>query len=69
MARLEGAPVPLFLRDDWEKVVDSIPVFNRDGPVPTEAPEDPAAQAMVNVSSGDSSEEEEEREQQCEQEQ
>ena len=26
MARLEGTPVPLFLRDDSEKVVDSMPV-------------------------------------------
>ena len=43
VARLEGAPVPLFLRDDWEKVVDSMPVFNGDGPVPAVAPEDPAA--------------------------
>ena len=60
VARLEGAPVPLFLRDDWEKVVDSMPVFNGDGPVPTEVPEDP--EALVNVSSGDSSEEEEEEE-------
>ena len=62
MVRLEDAPVPLFLRDDWEKVVDSMPVFNGDGPVPAVAPEDPAAQATVNVSSGDSSEEEEEDE-------
>ena len=42
--------------------MDSIPVFNGDGPVPTEVPEDPAALATVNVSSGDSSEEEEEEE-------
>ena len=62
MARLEGAPVPLFLRDDWEQAVDSMPVFNGDGPVPTEVPEDPAALATVNVSSGDSSKEEEEEE-------
>ena len=62
MARLEGAPVPLFLRDDWEQAVDSMPVFNGDRPVPTEVPEDPAALAAVNVSSGDSSEEEEEEE-------
>ena len=39
-----------------------MPVFNGDGPVPAVAPEDPAAQATVNVSSGDSSEEEEEEE-------
>src|SRR3954465_12381043 len=38
VARLEGAPMPLFLRDDWEQVVESMPVFNGDGPVPTEAP-------------------------------
>ena len=54
VARLEGAPTPLFLRDDWEQVVESMPVFNGDGPVPAEAPEDP-----VDVSSDDSSEEEE----------
>ena len=54
VARLEGAPMPLFLRDDWERVVKSIPVFNGDGPVPLEAPEEP-----VDVPSGDSSEEEE----------
>ena len=54
VARLEGAPTPLFLREDWEQVVGSMPVFNRDGPVAAEAPEDP-----VDVSSGDSSEEKE----------
>ena len=54
VARLEGAPTPLFLRDDWERVVKSMPVFNGEGPVPLEAPEGP-----VNVPSGDSSEEEE----------
>ena len=26
VARLEGAPTPLFLRDDWEQVVESMPV-------------------------------------------
>ena len=60
MARLEGAPVPLFLRDDWEQVVNSMPAFNGDGPVPAEVPEDLAALAMVNVSSSDSGKEEEE---------
>ena len=54
---MAGAPTPLFLRDDWEQVVKSMPVFNGDGPVPAEAPEDP-----VDVSSGDSSEEKEEGE-------
>ena len=49
---MEGAPTPLFLREDWEQVVGSMPAFNGDGPVPAEAPEDP-----VDVSSGDSSEE------------
>ena len=39
-----------------------MPVFNGDGPVPTDAPEDPAAQATVNMSSGDSNEEGEEEE-------
>ena len=48
VARLEGALVPLFLRDDWEQAVDSMPVFNGDGPMPTEVPEDPAALAAVN---------------------
>src|SRR3954469_19918219 len=43
VARLEGAPMPLFLRDDWEQVVESMP---------TEAPGEP-----VDVSSNDSSEE------------
>ena len=57
VARLEGAPTPLFLCDDWEQVVESMPVFNGDGPVPAEAPEDP-----MDVSSGDSSKEKEERE-------
>ena len=66
VARLEGAPTPLFLRDDWEKVVESMPVFNGDGPMPTEVPEDPTALATVNVSSGDSSEEEEGGEQEKE---
>src|SRR4051812_25152987 len=46
--------MPLFLRDDWEQAVGSMPVFNGDGPVPTEAPEEP-----VDVSSDDSGEEEE----------
>src|SRR4051812_25527742 len=46
----EGVPSPLFLRDDWEQVVESMPVFNGDGLVPVVAPED-----LVNVSSGDSS--------------
>ena len=57
MARLEGAPTPLFLRDDWERVVESMPVFNGEGPVPLEAPEGP-----VDVPSGDSSKEKEEGE-------
>ena len=54
MARLEGAPTPLFLRDDWEQVVESMAVFNGDGPVPMETPGE-----SVDVSSDDSSEEEE----------
>ena len=29
-----GAPVPLFLRDDWEQVVNSMPTFNGEGLVP-----------------------------------
>ena len=51
---MEGAPTPLFLRDDWEQVVESMPVFNGDGPVPMETPEEP-----VDVPSDDSSKEEE----------
>ena len=47
--------MPLFLREDWEQVVGSMPVFNGDGPAPAEAPQD-----LVDVSSGDSSEEREE---------
>src|SRR4051812_31391346 len=50
VARLEGVPSPLFLRDNWEQVVKSMPVFNGDGLVPVAAPEGP-----VDVSSGDSS--------------
>src|SRR4051812_31226636 len=50
VARLEGAPAPLFLRNDWKQVVKSMPVFNGDGPVPVVAPE-----GLVDVSSGDSS--------------
>src|SRR3954463_110256 len=57
VARLEGAPAPLFLRDDWEQVVESMPVFNGDGPVPVAAPE-----GLVDVSSGDSGREEGEEE-------
>src|SRR3954462_803906 len=49
-ARPEGAPSPLFLLDDWEQVVKSMPVFNGDGLVPVAAPE-----GLVNVSYGDSS--------------
>ena len=44
--------MPLFLRKDWEQAVGSMPVFNGDGPMPAEAPED-----LVDVSSDDSSEE------------
>jgi len=58
VARLEGAPTPLFLREDWEQVLGSMPVFNGDGPMPVEAPED-----LVDVSSNDSSEQKEEGEQ------
>ena len=54
VARLEGAPTPLFLREDWEQVVGSMPAFNGDGPVPMETPGE-----SVDVSSDDSSKEEE----------
>ena len=57
---MEGAPVPLFVRDDWEQVVNSMPAFNGDGPMPVEVLEDLAARATVNVSSSDSGREEEE---------
>ena len=62
VAKSVGAPVPLFLHDDWEKVVNAMPTFNGEGLVPAEAPEDLAALAMVNVSSDDSSGSEEEEE-------
>ena len=39
VASPEGAPVPLLLRDDWQRVVDTMPTFDGDGLVPTEAPE------------------------------
>ena len=55
VAKLVGAPVPLFLRDDWEQVVNTMHTFNGEGLVPAEAPEGLAALAMVNVSSGSSS--------------
>ena len=55
MATPVGAPVHLFLRDDWEQVVNSMPTFNGEGLVPAEAPEDLAMLAMVNVSFGSSS--------------
>ena len=55
VAKPVGAPVPLFLRDDWEQVVNAMPTFNDEGLVPVEAPEGLAALAMVNVSSDSSS--------------
>ena len=60
VVRPEGAPVPLFLRGDWEQVVNSMPTFNGEGLVPAEVPEDLVALAMVNISSSDSGREEEE---------
>ena len=54
VARLEGTPTPLFLRDNWEQVVESMPVFKGDGPVPMET-----LGESVGVSSDDSNEEEE----------
>ena len=62
VAKPVGAPVPLFLRDDWEQVVNAMPTFNGEGLVPAVAPEDLAALAMVDVSSGSSSESKEEEE-------
>ena len=62
MASPVGAPVPLFLCDDWEQVVNAMPTFNGEGLVPVVALEDLAALAMVDVSSGSSSESEEEEE-------
>ena len=53
VANPEGAPVPLFLRDNWERVVDTMPTFDGVGLVPAEAPEGQAATATVSVSSGD----------------
>ena len=55
---MEGAPKPLFLRDDWEQVVESMPVFNGDGLVPVAASE-----GLVDVPSGDSNKEENKEEQ------
>ena len=43
MAKPVGAPVPLFLYDDWEEVVNTMPTFNGEGLVPAEAPEGLAA--------------------------
>src|SRR3954468_22172835 len=45
-AWLEGAPAPSFLHDDLKWVVESMPVFNGDGPMPAVAPE-----GLVDVSS------------------
>ena len=58
--------MPLFLRDDWEQVVNSMSAFNEVGHVPAEVPEAPAALETVNVSSSESSGEEEEDEEEDE---
>lgn len=50
-----GTPVPLFLHDDWEQVMNAMPTFNGEGLVPAAAPEDLAVLATVNLSSGSSS--------------
>ena len=63
-----GAPVPLFLRGDWEQVVNAMPTFNGEGLVPVEAPGDLAVLATVNVSFDDSSGSEEEEEEEEEEE-
>ena len=57
VASPKGAPVPLFLRDDWEQVVNAMPTFNGEGLVPAAAPEDLAVLATMNLSSGSSSKE------------
>ena len=62
MASPEGAPIPMFIRDDWELVVNAMPTFNSEGLVPAAAPEDLAVLAMVNLSSGSSSGEKAEEE-------
>ena len=54
VASPKGAPVHLFLCDDWERVVDTMPTFDGDGLVMTEAPEGQAAMANVELPSGDS---------------
>ena len=54
------AMVPLFLRGDWKRVVDTMPTFYEVGLVPAEDPEGQAATTTVNLSSGDSSGGEEE---------
>ena len=62
VAKLVGTPIPLFLRDDWEQVVNAMPTFNGDDLVPVVAPEGLVALTMVNVSSDSSSESEGEEE-------
>ena len=56
------ALVPLFLCDDWERVVDTMSTFGGVGLVPAEDPEGQAATATVNLSSDDSGAGEEEDE-------
>lgn len=71
VASPEGAPVPLFLHDNWERVVDTMPTFDGVGLVPAEAPEGQAATTMVDLSSddfgrGEEEDEEEEEERDAE---
>ena len=62
----EDALVPLFLRDDWERVVDTMPTFDGVGLVPAEAREGQAATSMVDFSSDDSGGGEEENDEEDE---
>ena len=59
VAGLVDALVPLFLRDDWKLVVDTMPTFDGVGLVPAEHPKGQVATVIVNLSSSESSGEEE----------
>ena len=47
--------LPLYHRDDGEKITAAMPIFDEFGPVPTGPP--PSAASLVNLSSGDRSSE------------
>ena len=56
MEGLEGAHVPLFLREDWQQVVGAMLAFNGSGLVSGVPPEGQEAAAPVELSSDDSHE-------------